>query len=414
MSLINKLETNNSTITRKVLVILGLAIFLNIPLSQVKDQLEGRKEHEVVAQKKVAEGWGDQVAFGSPYLVLQKNFIYPTTSETTIQVDSQEKKRGVFHVPVYTAYFKTKVTFKKPTQPVKIDEKKPNEPDSFLLYVEPSSSVQNFKVKDTQTGNEITAQLTSEGIYIPANALTNKTFYDKSLEIEITVRGTGTLNYSTKADNDDITFQGNWTKPKFFEELLPTSTQLTTKGFQAKWKINALKSMDLRNTKTVGMTHLWTGSDYSMIERAIKYGILFICLTFILMFLGEVTSKNPIHPLQYGLVGLAISMFYLLLLALSENIGFNWAYWTSAATVTGLNIFYILGFLKNSKFVKMILIEQVGLSLFFYVILTLEEKAFLVGTLGLFAALAFLMVSTRRFDWYAGSISAKNENQLGS
>ncbi len=146
-----------------------------------------------------------------------------------------------------------------------------------------------------------------------------------------------------------------------------------------------------------------------MIEKAVKYGILFIALTFILVFIVEFVSKAKIHPLQYGLIGLSISVFYLLLLAISETVGFDIAYLISSLAVTGLIVFYVKGFLNQKKFVRMILTEQIVLNGFFYTLLSLEESAFLIGSLGLFIALTIFMMITRKFDWYSGSF--KNQTQ---
>ncbi len=198
---------------------------------------------------------------------------------------------------------------------------------------------------------------------------------------------------------------GNWTKPKFIDEILPTDTITSSKGFEATWTLNALPKWEngSREVKSIGLNHLWISTDYSMIEKAVKYGILFIALTFILIFIVEFMSKAKIHPLQYGLIGLSISIFYLLLLAISESLGFDIAYLLSSLAVTGLIVFYVRGFLNQKKFVKMVLIEQIILSTFFYILLALEEKAFLIGSIGLFVALSVFMTITRKFDWYTGS-----------
>ena len=112
--------------------------------------------------------------------------------------------------------------------------------------------------------------------------------------------------------------------------------------------------------------------------------------------------------MQYGLMGLAISVFYLLLLAISESTGFDIAYGISTAAVTGLILFYIKGFIREVKFVRMILCEQLVLSGFFYLLLSLEESAFLVGTIGLFIVLTAFMAVTRKFDWYNSTFKVQS------
>jgi inner membrane protein len=408
---IQKIELN--TVTKKVLTILGLAAVLLVPLSQVENQINSRREYESIAQKEVAKGWGGNVLFASPDLSISEQNIYPATSETTIQIDSQEKKRGVFNVPVYIATLTTKVSFTKPVlqKSTSSENKNMSREDNLLIPIYPAASVQNFKITDLATGKELKAQLLDEGIRLFVDDLPSKDFFSTQLQINITVRGTGTISYGSKSDQDKIKMTGNWPKPKFVEEVLPTETKLSNKGFEATWTLNTLqKNKDgSRGRKSIGLNHLWIGTDYTMIERAVKYGILFIALTFLLVFIVEFMSKAKIHPLQYGLIGLSISVFYLLLLAISESVGFNVAYIISSLAVTGLIVFYVHGFLNQTKFVKMILIEQIVLNVFFYVLLSLEESAFLIGSIGLFTALAIFMTITRRFDWYSGSFKPKTE-----
>lgn len=411
----NKPKREVNAVTKKVFVILGLTLVLMVPLSQVENQISSRREYETVAQKEVAKGWGENVTFGSPVVSASERSVYPTSSDTTIEVDSKEKKRGVFKVPVYIVTLKTKVTFNKPAKP-KLEtskDKKLSELDHLTLSVKPISSIQSFKIKELTSGKELKARLVDGGIRVSADELPNKDIFANQLEIEVSARGTGPITYESNSDQDKIKMVGNWTKPQFVDEILPTETNLSSKGFEASWTLNALPKWEdgSREVKSIGLNHLWVGTDYFMIERAVKYGILFIVLTFLLVFIVEFMSKAKIHPLQYGLIGLSISVFYLLLLALAETTGFDIAYLTSSLGVTGLIVFYVRGFLNQKKFVKMILIEQITLSAFFYILLSLEERAFLIGSLGLFTALAIFMTITRRFDWYAGSFKPQNEIQ---
>lgn len=410
-----KQKSEMNAVTKKVFVILGLALVLIVPLSQVENQISSRREYETLAQKEVAKGWGENVVFGSPVLSVSEQNVYPTSSDTTIEVDSKEKKRGAFRVPVYTATLKTKLTFHNPGPPktVSLKEKKHSDLDHLLFSIKPTSSIQNFKIKEATSGKELKAKLVDGGIRVSIGELPNKDLFSNQLEIEVSTRGTGPITYESNSDQDNVKMRGNWRKPKFIDEVLPTETNLSPNGFEASWTLNALPKWEdgSREVKSIGLNHLWIGTDYSKIERAVKYGILFIALTFILVFVVEFMSKARIHPLQYGLIGLSISVFYLLLLAISETVGFDTAYLVSSLAVTGLIAFYVRGFLNQKRFVKMILTEQVVLSGFFYTLLSLEESAFLIGSVGLFIALAIFMAITRKFDWYSGSFRIQNEIQ---
>lgn len=409
-----------NAVTKKILIILGLTFALLIPLAQVENQIYDRKTYEVVAQEEVAKGWGKDVTIGSPSASYFDKTYYPANGNTTISIDSKEKKRGVFHVPVYVATVKTTVTFAKPApstifKSVKDKEKektrKLDDWDYITLPVKPTSSIQSVKI--TAGGKEIKGKLVSGGVRFAIADLPGQDLFAGPIEFEIAARGTGPMVYDSNSDQEKVQMTGNWTKPKFIEQILPTESSLTKKGFSATWNLNALPKLDdsSRETKSIGLTHLWVGTDYTMIERAVKYGILFIALTFLLMIIVEVMSKIKVHPLQYGLIGLSISIFYLLLLAISESTGFDIAYLISSLAVTSLIVFYVRGFLNQKKFVWIILLEQVTLSGFFYVLLSLEEASLLVGSVGLFLALAAFMTITRKFDWYAGAFKNVENHQ---
>ncbi len=392
----------SNAVSIKVLIVLFMTVILMIPLAMVDSQIGDRKKYEAEAQSEVAKGWGNDVIFGSPVWSGAEKTIYASHSETLISVDSKEKKRGIFKVPVYAATFNTKVKFVAP-----LDSPAMKIPDSghLTIAVNPVTSIQSFRVREVATGKELNVKVDDYGLRLPVTELTNKNIYTNELEIEVTSRGTGPVKYESSADNENIKMTGNWGKPKFTEQALPDETNILQTGFEATWAMQSVPKWESssRETKTIGLSHLWISTDYAKVERAVKYGELFVALTFLLMFIVEFTSKSKIHPFQYGLIGISISVFYLLLLAISETTGFDVAYGISSVAVAGLIVFYAGGFLKQKKFVMMLLAEQLILSGFFYLLLGLEEKAFLIGSIGLFAALAIFMSVTRRLDWYSGT-----------
>lgn len=415
MELENKSKMDLGHTTKKIFVILGLTFALLIPLYLVENQISERGSHETVARKEVAKGWGNDVTLGSPIAYYNSTEdVYPSHVGTTISVDSKEKKRGAFQIPVYVVSLKSRVIFSAPKKPQ--DSVGKTDPSaglsSIFIPAKPAASIQNFKIIETTTGKELQGKLVDGGIQIAKTELPNKDLFSNQLEIEISARGTGYIYYDSKVDRETVTMTGNWPKPKFIDTIFPDNTEITSEGFTASWTLNALGwNTDVRETRSIGLNQLWINPDQVMTERATKYGILFIALTFLLVFVIEFMSGVKIHPLQYGLIGLAISIFYLLLLALSEVIGFNGAYLTSSVAVISLIVFYVHGFLNQKKFVVMILGEQLVLSGFFYVLLCLEDLAFLIGTLGLFIALATCMIVTRKLNWYTGSFK-KEELQI--
>ena len=139
-----------------------------------------------------------------------------------------------------------------------------------------------------------------------------------------------------------------------------------------------------------------------------KYAILFLVFGFMSFFFTEILQKAQVHPIQYLLVGFAILIFYLLLLSLSEHLGFDLAYLISTAGVVVLICTYASAILRSSRLAISVCLVLSILYGYLYVILQLESYALLMGSLGLFASLALAMYFTRKIDWYSLRLS-KNQ-----
>lgn len=238
-------------------------------------------------------------------------------------------------------------------------------------------------------------------------------------KIELRLSGTESLGVIPVADQTTASLHSNWSAPSFTGGFLPRMRTVDDKGFRAQWSVSALaanvQQEVLKSPVTADGTPV-SGSVqdmnsfrvklidpvdiYRQAVRAIKYAILFIVLTFAAFFLFESIKSLAIHPIQYGLVGLAMALFFLLLVSLSEHIDFAWAYCTATAASVSLIVVYLAavlgGWLRAFGF-------GAGLSLLFaalFGVLQSEQNALLLGSLLLFSVLASLMVATRRIDWY--------------
>jgi inner membrane protein len=146
---------------------------------------------------------------------------------------------------------------------------------------------------------------------------------------------------------------------------------------------------------------LVTGTDeYQQNERAVKYALLFVVLTFVVFFFVEVLTFKRIHPIQYLLVAAALMIFYTLLLSISEIIGFGWAYLVSAAATVGLIAFYTANIFKNARETMLLAGILAGLYAYLYFILQMENYTLLVGSVGLFVILSIVMIVSRKVSWY--------------
>jgi inner membrane protein len=159
------------------------------------------------------------------------------------------------------------------------------------------------------------------------------------------------------------------------------------------------------NEFSFGTEFLIPVDDYQKTERTSKYGLMIIGLTLLVFLLIQISSKIPIHPFQYLMIGLALVMFYTLLISISEHKNYLFAYLVSGASVVTLITVYSRTILKNNKFTLLILGSMLGLYTFILVIIQIEDYALLVGSIGLFVILAIIMFTSRKIDWSGASIS---------
>jgi inner membrane protein len=147
--------------------------------------------------------------------------------------------------------------------------------------------------------------------------------------------------------------------------------------------------------------------------RSAKYAIMFIALTFMIFFFVEVLNKRRIHPVQYLLVGLSISIFYVLLLSLGEKIGFNWSYLVSSAATVGLITAYAGSIFRQLKPTLILSACLILLYIFLFVLIQLQDYALLLGSIGLFVAMAMIMYTSRNVDWYSATSLKNPDKHIG-
>ncbi|MCL1634080.1 cell envelope integrity protein CreD [Luteimonas sp. SX5] len=235
--------------------------------------------------------------------------------------------------------------------------------------------------------------------------------------LDFALGGTESLAISPLAKRNRIVLDSVWPHPQFNGSFLPRTRTIDAKGFHAEWEISSLatnaQAQYLAGAKAgkagepapggldvIGLSLVDPVNVYSQADRASKYGILFIVLTFVGFAMFELIKRLPIHPLQYLLVGLALAIFFLLLLSLSEHIAFWRAYLVSAAACIGLQAFYLSHVLRSKLrglgFAAMLTMLYAVL----YGLLVSEDNALLMGSLLLFGILAAIMWVTRKVDWY--------------
>jgi inner membrane protein len=232
--------------------------------------------------------------------------------------------------------------------------------------------------------------------------------------IELSLQGTGEYNVTPVGRESTINVTSDWPHPSFIGDQLPSERKVTDTGFTATWQTsffatnlaeilqNCAQTSDCKQLAApqMGVSIIDPVDQYLKTDRAIKYALLFIALTFAGFFLCEILKRAAVHPIQYGLVGLALAFFYVLLLSLSEHIGFAWAYGLSAAGCIGLLGYYIAHILHSRNQGLLFAGGLGGLYALLYGLLSAEDYALLMGSLLVFALLAAFMVLTRRVDWF--------------
>jgi inner membrane protein len=231
--------------------------------------------------------------------------------------------------------------------------------------------------------------------------------------IDLRLQGAETFELVPVGKETAVTIAAAWPHPSFMGQFLPDSRTVGASGFEATWRTTHLASnveQALRRcaqdgcselmAKTLGVAFIQPVDIYLQTERSAKYGFLFVLFTFVLFYLFELLKRLAIHPIQYALVGVALAMFFLLLVALSEHMAFSLAYVIATAACVALLGFYVSYVLRSlgrgAGFAALLALLYGAL----YILLQSEDMALLLGAILLFGILAGIMVVTRRVDWY--------------
>lgn len=227
--------------------------------------------------------------------------------------------------------------------------------------------------------------------------------FDFSFPLQLT--GTTRLAVAPVGEANRIHLKSDWPHPNFGGRFLPQTRSVSSQGFEARWVISHLArnfdaTLKANSGEALSIDFIDPVNVYLQAERAVKYGVLFIALTFAGFFLTEILRRQPIHPMQYLLVGLALAIFFLLLIAFSEHLAFAAAYGIAATACIGLIACYLAGALGGWRQGFAFGSGLTGLYGVLYGVLLSEDNALLMGSLLLFLALGTVMLATRRLNWY--------------
>ncbi|EIX9386450.1 cell envelope integrity protein CreD [Klebsiella pneumoniae] len=252
------------------------------------------------------------------------------------------------------------------------------------------------------------------GIHMPMPALAED---NKPLEIafSLDLNGTGEFSLVPLGRNSELQLTSNWPHPGFLGSFLPTQREVSAAGYRAHWQSSWFAN-DMGSYFKDDMEIPWSrlpafsadvmslADQYQLTDRATKYAILLIGLTFMAFFVFESLTRRPLHPMQYLLVGLSLVLFYLVLLALSEHIGFTAAWLAASLSGAVMNGIYLQAVLRGWRNSLLLVAALLLLDGVMWFLLHSEDSALLLGTGVLALALSVLMFLTRRVDWYALSL----------
>ncbi|WP_019865948.1 cell envelope integrity protein CreD [Methylovulum miyakonense] len=384
-------------------------------------------------EKVFTEGKGEQEIVKET-TVRETLYIIPKQLTVRSSLENSLRYRGIYAVPVYNSRIEVTGEFSTQALSTLLASRK----DCKIRWEKPELSVLVSDQRGIATqpdllwnGGKIAFQPSShlpgteQGMNAPLPELPSGEAVRLPFAFTLDLHGMQGLHFALVAENTDVQTSANWPHPSFTGGLLPETHDITDKGFTARWRassfsLNVAGALE-RCSKhecssllgpTVGFELVQPVDIYQQAERSIKYAVLLIVLTFVALILFELLKQLRIHPIQYLLVGMALLVFYLLLISLSEHILFLYAYSAGATACTLLLTVYFGGILRSGK---LGLLLGLGLSVLYtvlYVILQSEESALLMGSVLTFVVLAVLMLATRHFDWYALTRQSEQDAEL--
>jgi len=416
-----------------------LILILLIPLAMVMDVVNDRRNTSQQARHEIMRSWGQPQSFAGPVLVLPYRLVsvsqygerlestgavrlLPRSLDVDVELEPDMLHRGIYDIPVYTARLTIDGTFAPPDViGLGIDSATIEWERAFVaLGVTDAKAIRNTPVFDANGSSTRFESGGQQIAYLPPQIMAEVGAYADvdardiplPFTIELDVSGTDSLQFMPMGDSTRIAMRSSWASPSFIGAHLPEERDVTDDGFTASWRISNLGRtlpsrwiLDSPQILNTGLNYfgvsLYLPVDlYHTAERAAKYGVLFIGLTFVCYFLFEVIAGLRLHPLQYLLVGFANTLFYLLLLSFAEHVGFGWAYLLSAIASAGLITGYSVSILGERSRALLMFAVLALLYALLYLTLKAESYAMLAGSIVLWAALGLIMYLTRGIDWY--------------
>lgn len=425
--------TVKQKIETKLIIIIGLIVLLLIPIFMIQNLIDERSELQQQVQVDIAKSSSDEQQVIGPFIhaqyletvtvdgktseQLMNMTLLPESLNVSSNLATFEKYRGIYKALLYRSQNQFEGRFKTSALAVLAD-KKIKRLNLILAISDIRGIGQGSHINVNERSYELLpgTQLDQlpQGIRVELDYETICKSEVLPYQIDLNLQGMRQLSFAPVGKNSSLTMQADWPHPSFVGDYLPIESSISARDFSASWQTNyfATNLKELFNQclfrnectlfkqRNMGVNLVDSVNHYLKNYRASNYAILVIVLIFASFFLLEVLRDEPIHPVQYGFVGLALAVFYLLLISLSEHLGFNIAYLLSALASAILLSVYVAGMLKNSKHGGLFLCGVLFLYSLLYGLLSAEDYALLMGSVLVFVVLSLIMLLTRRVNWY--------------
>lgn len=441
-----------SPIMKKIIFLFIFSLLLQIPLWFIGSLISDRGDLYNKTVTSIGNEWGKNQKIIAPVITIsytdtgidnkeniinsktlavvpvEKKFvILPDELNAIIKIKDEIRQRGIYNATVYNANMKLKGFFSPKDFPK-------NKEIKSYLSIGLSDTKALIKINKLKIGNlekdldamsgTMAVPLITNGISAELKLDFNKILEEEKIpfEIDIDFRGSKDISILPLGKKNNIEISSNWKSPSF-SGILPSEKNIDNNGFSAKWEVSNLvrnypQIIDINedkyddfyyddsydennsnNENTVIKTGLFDSiTDYTQITRASKYGILFIMMSLVIVYIFEVISRRFTHYVQYLIVGLSLIIFYLLLLSLSEHIGFEWAYLISSLAIVIPNSLYIMSLTSNKKLGIGMFFFLSGIYAILFSILRMEQYALLTGSLLILTVLYVVMYLTKNTE----------------
>ncbi len=410
----------------------GLILVLLIPTIFISNLINEREARQKEVVKEVSSKWASTQTLSSPFLVVP--YSYPTqtsegkaaTAHTNLiflanevsvngNIIPEQRPRSIYKVLLYKSGIHFNGNFKTEL-PKDIDSSGIDYQNARLCFTlsDFKGIEENIYVQFNDEKLLLRPGLPLEdfgkiGLSSPVKLDPTALATGLTFSMDLKIKGSEQLHFIPMSASSKFNIRSAWNDPSFDGDMLPNERQVSQEGFNAKWSFNqanlpfatVIRQNTIADKKfDFGVSLVQPADQYNKTMRSVKYAILFIGLTFAFFFIIELMQKKPFHPVQYVLVGIALVIFYTLLLSISEYLPFDNAYIIAAAATILLISLYAKGHFKSWKTAGIFFVLLSLLYCFIFVLIRLEDTALLVGSIGLFVVLALVMYVSQRINWY--------------